>query len=164
MISIIVAVSSNGVIGRDGDLPWRMPADLGHFKRTTMGHHLVVGRKTWDEVGRPLPGRIMVVVTRDPELRLAGATVVHSLAEAIEVARDDDEPFIAGGGEIYRQALPLAGRIYMTRIHAEFDGDTTFPELDAGEWLLVDREDHEADDKNPFPYSFMVYERADSRS
>jgi dihydrofolate reductase len=158
MISIIVAASTNGVIGRRGDLPWRMPSDLKRFKSLTMGHHLVIGRKTWDEVGRPLPGRIMVVVTRDPEFRVEGVTVVHSLDEALDVAIGDDEVFIAGGGEIYRQALPLADRLYLTRVHAIVDGDTTFF-FDEDEWLLVTREDHLADERNPHPFSFLVYER-----
>lgn len=163
MISMIVAVSSNSVIGRDGDLPWHMPADLKRFKRLTMGHHLIIGRRTWDEVGAPLPGRIMVVVTRDTEFRVDGATVVHSLDEALQVVEGDDEVFIAGGGEIYRQALPLADRVYLTRVHAEIDGDTTFPELEEEEWRLVDREDHGSDDRNPYPYSFLTYDRVNPK-
>ncbi len=161
-VSIIVAAAANGVIGRDGGLPWRLPADLGHFKRTTMGHHLVVGRRTWEEVGRPLPGRTMVVVTRDPALRIPEVVVVNSLQEAVAVAvgAGDDEVFVAGGGEIYRQAMALADRVYLTRIHADVEGDTTFPELDGEAWRLVSREDHEADERNPYPYSFLVYERA----
>jgi dihydrofolate reductase len=158
MISIIVAASTNGVIGRKGDLPWRMPADLKRFKSLTMGHHLVVGRKTWDEVARPLPGRIMIVVTRDPEFRAEGVTTVHSLDEALETAIGDDQVFIAGGGEIYRQAMPLADRLYLTRVHAIVDGDTTF-EFDEGEWVLVSRDDHLADERDPHPYSFLIYER-----
>jgi dihydrofolate reductase len=138
-----------------------MPADLRRFKRLTMGHHLIIGRRTWDEVGGPLPGRIMVVVTRDTGFRADGATVVHSLDEALQVAEDDDQVFIAGGGEVYRQALPLADRVYLTRVHAEIDGDTTFPELEEGEWRLVEREDHGADDRNPHPYSFLTYDRVD---
>jgi dihydrofolate reductase len=159
MVSIIAAVAANGVIGRDGDLPWHLPSDLRHFKRTTMGHFLIVGRKTWEEVGKPLPGRTMVVVTRDRGLRIDDVIVVHSLKEALEAARGDDEVFVAGGGEIYRQALPLADRVYMTRIHADFEGDTIFPELDRNEFRLVERSDHEPDDRDPFPYSFLVYER-----
>ncbi len=161
-VSIIVAAAANGVIGRDGGLPWRLPADLRHFKRTTMGHHLVVGRRTWEEVGRPLPGRTMVVVTRDPALGIPGVVVVSSLQEAVAVAvgAGDDEVFVAGGGEIYRQAMAMAHRVYLTRIHADIEGDTTFPELDGEAWRLVSREDHEADEGNPYPYSFLVYERA----
>jgi dihydrofolate reductase len=159
MISLIVAVARNGVIGRKGDLPWHLPKDLRRFKALTMGHHLVVGRKTWQEVGRPLPGRVMVVVTRDPGYRPDGVIVVHSLEEALQVAQGDDEVFIAGGGEIYRQALPLVDRMYVTRIHAEVAGDTTFPEVDLTAWRLVERADLEADEKHEYPFTFEVYDR-----
>ena len=162
-VSLIVAVARNGTIGRDGDLPWHLPTDLRRFKALTMGHHLVVGRKTWEEVGRPLPGRVMVVVTRDPEFRPEGVIVVHSVEQALQAARGDDEVFIAGGGEIYRQALPIVDRMYITRIHAEVAGDTTFPEIDHAHWRLVDREDHEADEKHEYPFSFEVYDRVADR-
>lgn len=160
-VSLIVAVSSNGVIGRDGDLPWYLPADLGHFKRTTMGHHLIIGRRTWEEVGEPLPGRTMVVVTRSRRFAPEGAQVVRSVEEALELATGDDEPFIGGGAQIYRIALArdLVDRIYLTRIHAEVEGDTFFPDIDLDEWELVSEEHHEADEKNEFDYSFLVYER-----
>jgi dihydrofolate reductase len=162
-VSLIVAVSGNGVIGRDGGLPWRLSADLKHFKGTTMGHHLIIGRRTWDEVGKPLPGRTMVVVTRSRDLQAEGATIVHSLDEALEVARNDDEPFIGGGAHIYRMALEndVVDRVYLTRVHAEIEGDTFFPDLDVDEWELVSEERHEGDEKNEFPYSFLVYERRD---
>lgn len=162
-VSLIVAVSENGVIGRDGGLPWRLSADLKHFKRTTMGHHLIIGRRTWDEVGQPLPGRIMVVVTRSRDLQAEGATIVHSLAEALEVARDDDEPFIGGGAHIYRRAFEndLVDRLYITRVHAEVEGDTFFPDVDLDRWELVFEETHEADERNEFPYSFLIFERRD---
>ena len=161
-VSLIVAVSSNGTIGRDGDLPWYLPADLKHFKRTTMDHHLIIGRRTWEEVGKPLPGRTMVVVTRSrrfvpPE----GVFVARSVEEALEIAFGDDEPFIGGGSQIYRIALArdLVDRIYLTRIHAEVEGDTHFPDFDLSEWELVSEEHHEADEMNEFDYSFLVYER-----
>jgi dihydrofolate reductase len=161
-ISLIVAVSSNGVIGRDGGLPWYLPADLKHFKRTTMGHHLIIGRRTWEEVGEPLPGRSMVVVTRSRRFAPDGAQVVRSVEQALELATEDDEPFIGGGSQIYRVALArdLVDRIYLTRIHAEVEGDTLFPEFDLDDWELRSEEHHEADEKNEFDYSFMVYERA----
>jgi len=160
-VSLIVAVSENGVIGRDGGLPWRLSADLKHFKKTTMGHHLIIGRRTWDEVGKPLPGRTMVVVTRSRDLQADGATIVYSLDDALEVARGDDEPFIGGGAHIYRMALEndLVDRLYITRVHAEVDGDTFFPDLDLDEWELVSEERHEADERNEHPYSFLVYGR-----
>jgi dihydrofolate reductase len=161
-ISLIVAVSENGVIGRDGGLPWRLSADLKHFKKTTMGHHLIIGRRTWDEVGKPLPGRTMVVVTRSRHLQVEGATVVHSLDEALDIARNDDEPFIGGGAHIYRMALEnnLVNRLYITRVHAKVEGDTRFPDFDIDKWELVSEEHHGADEKNEYPYSFLVYERS----
>lgn len=160
-VSLIVAVSENGVIGRDGGLPWRLSQDLRRFKQLTMGHHLVIGRRTWEEVGTPLLGRTMVVVTRDRKFAAQGVLVAHSLDEALELARDDDEPFIGGGAEIYRMALErsLVDRLYITRVHADIEGDTVFPEIDLEAWRLISREDHEADDKNQYPFSFMVYER-----
>ena len=160
-VSLIVAVAENGVIGRDGGLPWRLSADLKHFKSTTMGHHLIIGRRTWDEVGKPLPGRTMVVVTRSRRFEPENVRVAHSLKEALDIARNDDEPFIGGGAHIYRMALEndLVDRIYLTRVHAEVEGDTYFPKIDLDEWDLVSEERHEADEKNEHPYSFLVYER-----
>jgi dihydrofolate reductase len=161
-VSMIVAVSTNGVIGRDGGLPWYLPADLRHFKRTTMGHHLIIGRRTWEELGKPLPGRTMVVVTRSRQFAPDGATVVASLEEALELAAADDEPFIGGGAQIYSLALArsLVDRIYLTRIHAEMEGDTFLPEINFDDWELVSEEHHGADEKNEFDYSFLVYDRS----
>ena len=160
-VSLIVAASSNDVIGRDGGLPWHLPADLKHFKRTTMGHHLIIGRRTWEEVGKPLPGRTMVVVTRSRRFAPEGAQVVRSMEQALELAAEDDEPFIGGGSQIYRIAIArnLVDRIYLTRIHAEVEGDTFFPDFDLDEWELISEEHHEADEKNEFDFSFLVYER-----
>ena len=161
MVSLIVAMSSNRVIGRGGDLPWHLPADLRHFKKTTMGHHLLIGRATWDEVGKPLPGRTMVVVTRNRDFSADGVLVAHSVEEALALARDDNEPFIGGGAEIYRQALvaDLVDRLYITRVHARVEGDTFFPPIDLDQWLLADRVDHPADKKNEHPYTFERYDR-----
>ena len=160
-VSLIVAVSENGVIGRDGGLPWHLPADLKHFKRTTMGHHLIIGRRTWEEVGKPLPGRTMVVVTRSRHFAPEGAQVVRSVEQALDLAAEDDEPFIGGGSQIYRLALArdLVDRIYLTRIHAEVEGDTFFPEFNLDDWELVSEEHRDADEKNEFDYSFLVYDR-----
>ena len=160
-VSMIVAVSENGVIGRDGGLPWHLPRDLRHFKTTTMGHHLVIGRRTWDEVGKPLPGRTMVVLTRSRTFKAEGAVVVHSLEEALEAARGDDEPFIGGGAYIYRMALTrdVVDRLYLTRIHAEVEGDTFLPSIDFGDWELVSKERHEAEEKNEYACTFEVWER-----
>jgi dihydrofolate reductase len=160
-LSIIVAVAEDGVIGRDNDLPWYLPADLKRFKQLTMGHHLLMGRKTFEAIGRALPGRTTVVISRGrpslpEEVQLAG-----SLEEALTLAAqaDDDEAFVAGGAQIYHLALPRADRLYLTQIHAAFEGDTRFPELVESEWQLVSREDHEPDGKNEYSYSFLVYDR-----
>jgi dihydrofolate reductase len=160
-VSLIVAVSSNGVIGRDGGLPWHLSRDLKRFKELTMGHHLIIGRRTWDEVGRVLPGRTMVIVTRDPDFSAEDVLVAHSLEEALEMARGDEAPFIGGGAEIYRLALErrLVDRLYLTRVHAHVAGDTFLPEFDRGGWLKVSEEYHNADDMNDHPVSFLVYER-----
>ncbi len=150
------------MIGRDGGLPWHLPRDLRHFKSTTMGHHLIIGRRTWDEVGKPLPGRTMVVVTRSRLFEAEGATVVHSLEDAIDVSRNDDEPFIGGGAYIYRMALArdIVDRLYVTRIHAEIEGDTFLPEIDLDDWELVSEERQEADEKNEYACTFQVFERS----
>jgi dihydrofolate reductase len=161
VVSLIVAMSSNGIIGRDGDLPWHLPADLRHFKKTTMGHHLIIGRATWDEVGKPLPGRTMVVVTRNREFSAEGVLIAHSVDEALALVGNDEEPFLGGGAEIYRQALEagIPDRLYITRVHAHVEGDTIFPPIDLDGWLLADRVDHPADEKNEYPYTFECYDR-----
>lgn len=163
-LSIIVAMADEGVIGRDGDLPWRLPADLRFFKRVTMGHHLLMGRRTWESIGRPLPGRSIIVLTRERSggaERFAGCQVAHDLPQAIEQARvaGDDEAFVAGGAEVYARALPLADRMYLTRVWASVEGDTRFPAYEASEWVEVSREDHEPDDRHAFRFSFMTLDR-----
>ena len=160
-VSLIVAVSENGVIGRDGGLPWRLSADLKHFKKTTMGHHLIIGRRTWDEVGKPLPGREMVVVTRSRHFSPEGVKVTHSIEEALDAAAGDLEPFFGGGAYIYRLALTkkLVDRLYITRVHAEVEGDTFFPDVDFEDWELISEERREADEKNDHACTFEVYER-----
>jgi dihydrofolate reductase len=160
-ISIIAALAANGVIGRDNRLPWHLSADLKRFKALTMGHHLVMGRKTFASIGRPLPGRTTIVITRDDGFRAEGVEVAHSLEEALQKAQGDEEVFIAGGAEVYGQALHIADRMYLTRIHADVEGDVTFPEFDdVTEWRLDDVEHREADGKNDYPFSFLVYDRA----
>lgn len=161
ILSIIVASADNGVIGRDGGLPWRLPADLRRFKRLTLGHHLLMGRRTFESVGRPLPGRTTVVITRRPDWRVEGVTVARSFREATSVARraGEDEAFVAGGAQVYREALSSADRIYWTRVRGVFPGDTFFPEPDLTRWELVEEEDHEADEANPHPFRFLFYER-----
>ena len=160
VVALIAAASDNGVIGRDNDLPWHLPADLKRFKRLTTGHHMIMGRKTWDSIGRrPLPGRPTIVITRDRSYESADAQVAHSVPQALDLVGEDNEVFIAGGEAIYRLALPLADTIYLTRIHADFDGDTFLPEIDPDEWDVVDEERHEPDERNRYAYTFLVYKR-----
>jgi dihydrofolate reductase len=160
-LSILVAVAENGVIGHGGDLPWHLSADLRRFKRLTMGHAIIMGRKTWESIGRPLPGRRMVVVTRQPAYRAEGVQVVKSLKEALDAAREagDQQPFVVGGAEIYRQALPLATRLYLTRVRADVAGDTHFPEYPESDWQRLESEPHQADGSNDFPFCFELYQR-----
>jgi dihydrofolate reductase len=158
-ISLVVAMDRNRVIGRHNRLPWRLPADLRHFKRITMGHPIVMGRRTWESIGRPLPGRRNIVVSRQPGYSAEGAVVVDSFEAAKEAAGDCRELMVIGGARLYARALAEANRIYLTEIHAEFEGDTWFPELSQDEWACVSREDFDKDDANPYEYSFMVLER-----
>lgn len=155
-LSLIVARASNGVIGKDNQLPWHLPADLKHFKAITMGKPIVMGRKTFDSIGRPLPGRQNIVVTRNPDFTSSGITVVHSVEAAITAANETEEIMIIGGTELYKLSLPLADRIYLTDIQQDFDGDAHFPSL-ALQWREVSREDHVSDDG--LRYSFCVFER-----
>ncbi len=158
IISMVVAKAENGVIGRDGDLPWRIPADLKYFKAITMGKPIIMGRKTYESIRRPLPGRKNIVITRDRAWRADGVAVAHSLEEAVTEAGAVKESMIIGGAEIYRQALAQTGRIYLTEVHTTPDGDTVFPAIDTTEWRETSREDHPATDGNP-AFSFVTLER-----
>lgn len=159
-IHVIVAVAENGVIGRDGAMPWRIPEDLKRFKAITMGHPIAMGRKTWASIGRPLPGRENLVITRQKGFEAPGATVVHSIAEAMEHARarGASDLFAIGGGEIYREVLPFARVAHVTEVHARFEGDATFPHLDPG-WREVAREPRSQAEPTPLRYDFVTYER-----
>jgi dihydrofolate reductase len=162
-LSIIAAVARHRVIGKDNGLPWHLPGDMRHFRETTRGRPVVMGRRTWEslpEKFRPLPGRLNVVVSRNPGYEAPGAAVVGSLGEAVAVAGDGGEIFVIGGAELYRQALPFAGRLYLTEIDAEFAGDALFPEIPPGEWRAVLRTP--AGEKNGPPYAFVVYQRTQS--
>jgi dihydrofolate reductase len=158
-VSLIVAVSQNYVIGRAGRLPWRLAADLRRFQRLTMGHHLIMGRKTYESIGRPLPGRTSIVVTRQAQYAAPGVVVARGVDEALQAAAGDSEVFIIGGGELYRQAMPRVERIYMTVVAATVEGDTFFPELDADQWQTVAESLHPADARNEFAHRFLVCER-----
>lgn len=163
-LSIIVAAAKNGVIGRDGDLPWRLSADLKRFKRITMGHPLVMGRKTWESIGKPLPGRTSVVVTRQQDFQAdyEAVRIVHALEEALKVAAElpgGEEIFLIGGAQLYAAALPSASKLYFTHVEAEVEGDAAFPEVDWTEWKLVKAEKVPADEKNEYDHTFSVYQR-----
>lgn len=157
-ISLIAAMAENRAIGIDNRLPWRLPADLRRFKALTMGHALIVGRKTYESIGRPLPGRTLIVVTRRQGYTPPGVQVAHSVEAALGQAQGD-EVFIGGGEEIFRQTLDRADRAYLTCIQKDFPGDAFFPKLDPSLWHLVEREDHEPTVETPFAYSFRVYDR-----
>ena len=161
MISIIVAASENNVIGAQGDLPWRLSDDLKRFKAVTMGKPIVMGRKTWESIGRPLPGRQNIVVTRQADFVAEGCDVVASVAGAFEAAGGAEEIMVIGGGQLYELFLPEAQRLYLTRVHAEIDGDAFFPEIVESEWQLVDEEPREADERNEHAYTFQRFERVD---
>lgn len=154
-ISLIVARARNGVIGRDGGLPWKIPGELAHFKRTTMGHPIVMGRKTWESLGRPLPGRRNIVVTRNARYVAPGAEVVTSLPAALALCAGADEVFVIGGAELYAQALPLARRAIVTEIDADYDGDAHFPALDPAQW----RETARSPGSGAPAHAFVTYER-----
>jgi len=163
-ISIIVAASENNIIGRKNDLPWHLPADLKYFKETTMGHCVVMGRKNFESIPlkyRPLGGRTNIVITRQTDYKAEGAVVVNSIDAGIDYSRNKNETecFITGGGEIFAQSLKFCDRIYLTRIHAIIEGDVHFPELNDKEWKEVSRKDVQPDEKNKYPFSFLVYER-----
>lgn len=159
IISLIVACDDNRLIGRDGDLPWRLPNDLKHFKALTLGKTVLMGRKTWVSLGRPLPQRENWVLTREARFDAPGARVFTTLQEAL-AAHTGGELMVIGGAELYRQTLPLAQRLYLTRVHAALQGDTWFPAFDAAQFREVSREDHPADERHPYPYSFLTLERA----
>jgi dihydrofolate reductase len=163
IVSLVVAVAANGVIGRDNRMPWHLPEDLAFFKRLTLGHPVVMGRKTYDSIiatlGRPLPGRTNIVVTRQPVFAAPGCTVVASLDAAFDAAREAEEVFVIGGAEIYRLALARADRVYLTRIDAAFEGDTRFPPLDPAEWREASREDHPPAGEREFGFAFLRYDR-----
>ena len=159
MISIIVAVAKNGVIGDKNTLLWHLREDMIHFRTTTSGHPVVMGRKTFDSIGRPLPKRTNVVITRDTNLAIEGCTVVHSLEEAVAMFDKNEEVFIIGGAQIYAQALAIADRIYLTVIDKEYEGDTSFPEIDYSAWKEISREEYVRGEEFEHPFAFITLEK-----
>jgi dihydrofolate reductase len=161
MISFIVAAAENNVIGKDNQLPWHLPSDMKYFKNQTWGMTVIMGRKSLESLGKPLQGRKNIVVTRNKDWRQEGTEVAHSINDAIDLAKETgvNEIFIIGGAEIFKEAMPVANRIYLTRIHHYFDGDAYFPEVSDAEWSLVQSRSCDADEKNQYPHTFQVWER-----
>lgn len=158
MISLIAAMDKNRVIGVENKLPWHLPVDLKFFKDKTMGHHVIMGRKTFESVGKPLPGRTNVIVTRQQDYKVEGAHVVHSLDAAVMMSRGDDEVFIVGGADIYAQSLDFADRVYLTKVDLAVPrGDAHFPELDPAKWELAEKRVHKPDEKNKYACTFLTY-------
>jgi dihydrofolate reductase len=162
-LSLVVAVARNGVIGRDNRLPWRLPDDLAYFKRVTMGHPVVMGRRTWQSIGKPLPGRTNIVVTHDPGFRAPGCVVAHSLAEAWRAAEGADEACVIGGTSLFAETLPLADVIHLTEVEADVEGDTYFPGFDRGAWTETEVERHAADARHAYPFRIVRLERRSPR-
>ena len=159
MITLIVAVADSGVIGRDNTLPWHLPEDLKRFKRLTMGKPMVMGRRTFESIGKPLPGRLNIVVTRDTNYRREGVTAVHDVDGALRAAGDAPEVMVIGGAELFRALLPRAGRIHLTRVHGNIEGDVMWPALDERDWAVVERETHAADERHAYAMTFEVWEK-----
>ena len=159
LVSIIAAMDRNRLIGNKNQLPWHLPADLAHFKRVTMGKPVIMGRKTFESIGRPLPGRTNIILTRRSDFHSEGVVKAQSLQQAFDYVADQDEAMIIGGGSIYQQALPLADRLYLTYVEDSFEGDAWFPEFDKGHWRVIAEEQHAADEKNSVDYRFVTYQR-----
>lgn len=161
LLSAIVAMAENRVIGANNQLPWYLPADLAHFKSITTGHPIVMGRKTYESIGKPLPNRTNIILTRDPDYQVNDCIVVSSIDDAIATAAADEqqEIFIIGGAEVYKQLLPRIQRLYITFVYHPFEGDVYFPELNMQEWREISNEPHPADEKNIYPYRFLVLEK-----
>ena len=164
--SIIVAIAENYAIGKDNQLLWHLPKDMQHFRRTTLGHHVIMGRKTFESIGKPLLGRTIIIVTRNPHYCAAGCTIAHDMATALRVAEQagETEVFIAGGAEVYRATLALADKIYLTAVKATLEGDTFFPALDQQAWVEVKRTTHPADDRHLYAYDFVELMKAKDES
>jgi len=158
-ISIIVAMSENNVIGKDNELPWHMPNDLKHFKEITMGKPILMGRKTFESIGRPLPGRMNIILSSDPAYLAPGCIVISSVEELEQVVSSDDETMVIGGAKVFAQFLEVASKLYLTRIHTQVDGDVFFPDFRLEDWQQIDDREFETDEQHEFAYSFSTYTR-----
>lgn len=159
MISFLLAMDKNHVIGKDNDLPWHLPADLAYFKQTTWGHPIVMGRKTHEAIGKALPGRRNIIVTRNSTYAAEGCEVIHSITEAFQLLDTNKEAFVIGGAQLFSAFLPYADRLYITYIHESFDGDTYFPEIAENKWIKISDKKGTKDVKNPYAFSFLIYEK-----
>lgn len=159
MITIIAAAGKHNELGKDNDLVWHLPDDFKRFKKLTTGHYIIMGRKTFESFPKPLPNRTHVVITRNKEYQKEGAVVVHTLEDALKLAKDDDQPFIIGGGEIYELGMEVADKIELTRVHGKFDADTFFPEINDINWKLVAKEVHPKDVKHAYAFTYETYMR-----
>lgn len=164
IVSAIVATANNNVIGKNNDIPWYLPADLKYFKKTTLNHHIIMGRKSFESIGRPLPKRTNIVISRNPFFVATNCIKASSVEEALTVAHDngEEEAFIIGGGQIYELSQSYWDRLYLTTVHADIEGDIFFPKIDEEKWKLVSQEAHKADDKNEYDFTFNVLERISS--
>ena len=157
MITIIAAIANDNALGKDNDLIWHLPADLIRFRKTTTGHHIIMGRNTYESIGKPLPNRTTVIITRNSDYKAEGCVVVNSIAAALEIAKDDASPFIIGGAQIYKEAITMVDQLDITEVHHEFEADVFFPEIDPSIWKETKREQHQPDEKNKYSYSFVSY-------
>lgn len=158
-ITLVVAAAENNAIGKDNQMPWHLPNDFKYFKKSTLGHSIVMGRKTFDSIGKPLPERRNIILTRDQHYNNPEVDVANGIQEVLTYCRDEREIFIIGGADIFKQALPLAQKVLLTRVHAEIAGDTFFPELPPSDWTLVSQDRHSKDEKHAYDYTFEVWER-----
>ncbi len=161
ILSAIVATAHNGVIGKDNEIPWYLPADFAYFKKTTLNHHIIMGRNCYESIGRPLPKRTNIVVTRNPFYIVSGCVVVHSVEEGLRIAENngEEEVFIIGGGDIYKQTMHLLDKLYLTEVNLNTEGSVFFPEINSDQWHLISEEKHAKDEKNEWDYTFKIFER-----
>lgn len=157
MTTIIAAIANNNALGKDNDLIWHLPADLIRFRKTTTGHHIIMGRNTYESIGKPLPNRTTVIITRNKNYKAEGCIIVNSINTALEVAQSDESPFIIGGAQIYKEAINLVDQLDITEVHHQFEADVYFPEIDLSIWKEIKRETFEPDEKNIYSYSFVSY-------
>ncbi|MBI9042338.1 dihydrofolate reductase [Lutibacter sp.] len=160
MITIIAAIAENNALGKNNKLIWHLPADLKRFKKVTLNHHIIMGRKTFESLGKPLPNRTTIIITRNTNYKVEGCIVVNSLKEALNAAKSDENPYILGGAEIYNQALDVADKLDLTFVHHNFEADVFFPKIDTKIWKEVSRENFNADEQNNYNYSFVTYLKA----